>query len=216
MNLNDVNFLEKLARFVPYILTLLGFVIAIFNQRIVDLRKDEKIEEKSARFARYFFISLGLVIAMSGQFVKTKIDSRIVDLRKDEKIEEKNTRPLMDVSLEKSVQTGKILLLINASNETPFKANWDIVTENNRIVSGILLEKPEIFPNEKKKEFLYEVTINDGKVVNNYIELRFNFESIFSSELSNPEHLRGNIIKKYKYVRGNIFPLEEAVNNQSQ
>ena len=46
INLNDANFLEKFARFVPYILTLLGFVIAIFNQRIVDLRKDERIEEK--------------------------------------------------------------------------------------------------------------------------------------------------------------------------
>ena len=151
INLNDENFLEKLARFVPYILTLLGFVIAIFNQRIVDLHKDEKIEEKSARFARYFFISLGLVIAMSGQFVKTRIDSRIVDLRKDEKIEEENTRPLMDVSLGKSVQTGKILLLINASNETPFKASWHIVTENNRTVSGIFFEKLKLFPSEKKR-----------------------------------------------------------------
>ncbi len=63
INLNDADFLEKLAGFVPYILTLLSFVIAIFNQRIVDLRKDKKIEEKSARFARYFFIFLGLVIA---------------------------------------------------------------------------------------------------------------------------------------------------------
>lgn len=151
IDLNDANFLEKLARFVPYILTLLGFVIAIFNQRIVDLRKDEKIEEKSARFARYFFISLGLMIAMSGQFVKTRIDSRIVDLRKDEKIEEKNTRPLMDVSLGKSVQPGKISLLINASNETPFKANWLIVTENNRVVSGIFFEKLKLFPSEKKR-----------------------------------------------------------------
>ena len=153
------------------------------------------------------------MIAMSGQFVKTRIDSRIVDLRKDEKIEEKNTRPLMDVSLGKSVQPGKISLLINASNETPFKANWLIVTENKRVVSGIFFEKLKLFPSEKKKEFLYEVIINDDKVVNNYIELRFNFESIFSSELNNPEHLKGNIIKKYKYVQGNIFPLEKAVNN---
>ena len=174
---------------------------------------DPEYLAKLSRFVPYIFIGLGFIVAVFGQFAKSKIESRIVDLRNAEQIAIKHTRPLVDVSLGKSDRTGKILLVIIAGNQIPFKTSWHVVTENNMVVSGILLEKPEVFPTEEKKRFLQEVIINDDKVVNNYIELRFSFESIYYAELNNPEHLKGNLVKKYRYVEGYIFPWEKTANN---
>ena len=68
---------------------------------------DADFLEKLARFVPYVFIGLGFFIAISGQFMKTKIEARITDLRETERIKFINTRPIMDVMLRKSEQSGK-------------------------------------------------------------------------------------------------------------
>lgn len=97
------------------------------------------------------------------------------------------------------------MLEIDAQNKIPFKADWLVATKRNVVVSGILMAKQEIFPTEQKRRFLFKVSINDDKILDNYVELRFSFESLYSAELNNPAHLRGKIVKKYRYIDGIIF-----------
>ena len=52
----------------------------------------------------------------------------------------------------------------------------------------------------------WHIGMTYGRVVNQYIELRFRYESIYSGELNDPPHLRGKIIKKYRFVDGQILP----------
>ena len=56
--------------------------------------------------------------------------------------------------------------------------------------------------------FLYPVSINSDKVIDNYVELRFTFVSLYSAELNDPAHLKGEIVQKYRYVDGSLFPAE--------
>ena len=159
---------------------------------------------KLARWVPYLFIFLGFVIAGLGQWAKTQFDSRIAILREKEESTRKNTPPSVEVKLGRG-SSGKILLEILAENKVPFRADWLLVTKSNRVVSPIMIEKPEFFPTEEKPRFLYPVTINDEKVVDNYIELRFKFESLYSAELNHPDHLKGEITAKYRYVDGIIY-----------
>ena len=165
---------------------------------------DAEFLAKLVRWVPYALILFGLLIA-AGQFLKIRIDSRIADLRQSEEAERKNTRPVVDASLGNSESKGNILLQIVPSNKIPFKARWLVVTENNQVVSGILLEEPIIIPKDDQERILYEVTINNDKVVNNYIELRFSFESVYAPESINAEHLKGEIKKQYRYIDGVLF-----------
>ena len=117
---------------------------------MIDCWNDAGCLAKLAKFAPYICIVLGFLVAGFGQFVKTKIDSRVADLRESEESARKNTPPLMDVTLGNSSSTGKTLLEIDARNEIPFKASWIVVTKRNKVVSGLLIEKPEIYPTEEK------------------------------------------------------------------
>ena len=161
---------------------------------------------KLAGWVPYLFIALGFIIAWGGQYAKTRIDARAAFLREGEEITRKNTPPSMDVKLGIGESTGKPMLEISANNEIPFKASWLVTTKRDQVVSGILIEKPELFPTEGRSRFLYPVTINDDKVVDSYIEMRFSFESLYSAEFNHPASLRGEITKMYRYVGGKIFP----------
>ena len=161
---------------------------------------------KLARWVPYLSIALGFIIAWGGQYAKTRIDARVMFLREREEVTRKNTPPSMDVKLGLSENTGKLMLEISANNEIPFRASWLVATNRDQLVSGILIEKPEIFPTEERRRFIYPVTINDDKVVDNYMELRFSFESLYSAELNHPKSLGGEIRKMYRYVGGQIFP----------
>ena len=122
------------------------------------------------------------------------------------KIAHKNTRPLIKPFLGHSATSGKKLLVMDTENTIPFRASWLIVTEKDQVVSPIMIGQEEIFPTEDNKRFSAEITINSDKVVNQYIELRFQYESIYSGELNDPPHLRGTIRKEYRFVDGRILP----------
>ena len=151
----------------------------------------------------YLFISVGFVVSLAGLFVKTKIDSRILELQENAEKERRNTPPLMDVRLGNSSRE-QVLLEVVARNEIPFKARWLVVTKRNQVVSGILLEEPEIRPAEAKMRFLFDTSINADKVVDDYVELRFSFVSLYAAELNNPPHLKGEVVKRYLYAGGSI------------
>ena len=161
---------------------------------------------KVARWVPYLAIALGFIIAWGGQYAKTRIDARVAFLREGEEITRKNTPPSMDVGLGREKSTRELMLEISTDNEIPFKASWLLVTKRNQVVSGIPLEKPEFFPTEGRRRFLYLVTIQDAKIVDSYVELRFSFESLYSAELNHPASLRGELTKRYRYVGGKISP----------
>ena len=116
----------------------------------------------------------------------------------------------MDVRLGHKDGTKRILLEVYAKNEIPFRASWIVVTKRDQVVSGILIEKPEFFPTEGKRRFLYPVVINENKVLDSYIELRFSFESLYSAELNHPASLKGEMTRKYGYAGGSLFHFDDG------
>ena len=176
--------------------------------------EDTSVLTKISAAAPYVFIAAGAVVGMAGLLVKNLIDVRVRDLQAQEQVEFRNTPPEFDVFLARSEKTGKILLVIDTKNLLPFKARWLVTTRNDQVVSGILPDTPDIRPSQLGERFSFGVDIQDAKVVDNYLELRFSFESIYYEEQGRPPHLKGDITRRYAYVNGNIF--EAGGNNATQ
>ena len=88
---------------------------------MIDYWNDTDFLAKLAKAVPYVFIALGFLVAMSGQFVRTRIDSRVAELNESAEAQRKNTPPLIDVRLgNSSSNTGESLLEIQAQNEIPF------------------------------------------------------------------------------------------------
>ncbi len=166
---------------------------------------------KIARILPYLLIFIGFIVAASGQHFKSIIDTRIENLEATAQTTHKNTKPLIKPFLAHSATSGKKLFVMDTENTIPFKASWYIVTEKNLLVSPFMTSQIEIFPSEDNKRFSKEITINSEKVLNQYIELRFRYESIYSGELNDPPHLRGEIRKKYRFVNGRILPWNDTM-----
>ena len=160
---------------------------------------------KIARVLPYILILLGFVVAASGQFFKSIVDVRIGEIESAALIAHKNTKPIIKVFLAHSARSRKKLLIMDPENEIPFRANWLVVTENDQLVSPFMTGQEEIFPTKDKRRFSTEITINAEKVINEYIELRFRYESIYSGEMSDPPHLRGEIREKYRFANEQIL-----------
>ena len=174
---------------------------------MTDYWNDVDFLVKLAKVTPYSSILLGFIVAAGGQFVKARIDSKITELDKIKVAERKKTPPSMDIRLGNSSSTRKPLLELVAKNEIPFTARWLVVTEGDSVVSGIMIEDLEIHPTKEKRRFLIRVPINDEKVRGNYIELRFKFNSLYAAELNDPTYLKGEIVKKYRFLDGFISPL---------
>ena len=166
---------------------------------------DIEILSKVARALPYILILAGFLVAASGQFFKGIVESRISELQTTASHAHKNTKPLVKGFLAHSATSGKKLLVMDAENEIPFKASWFVVTHNDVVVSPIMLRQQEIHPTETKRRFSSTIVINSEKVVDNYIELRFSYESVYSDELNNPAHLRGGNREAYAYVNEQIL-----------
>ena len=180
-----------------------GLSVAIWN--------DIETLGKVARILPYLLIFFGFVVAASGQFFKSIVDARIGELESVALIAHKNTKPVIKAFLAHSARSGKKLLIMDTENEIPFKANWLIVTENDQLVSPFMTGQEEIFPTKDKRRFSAEITINAEKVINEYIELRFRYESIYSGEMNDPPHLRGEITERYRFAYGQILRWTDTV-----
>jgi hypothetical protein len=162
--------------------------------------------ERLARWAPYAFIALGFFVAVLGQFARSTLESRIAILKHETEAALKRTPPDYDAYLATSERTGALLVVIDAKNEIPIRARWRIVTDDNQIVSGIMLEDHEIHPTQDQKRFSSKADIDETKVVNDFIELRFKFESVYSAEFGNPSDLKGQVVRSYRYKGGRVFP----------
>jgi hypothetical protein len=85
----------------------------------------------------------------------------------------KSTKPEMDVAIKTGESTGRLLVVIEPRNKIPFEYKWIIVTRNNSVVSGIPLEWTKVIPNDETPRFSQYADFNIDKVVDDYVELRF-------------------------------------------
>ena len=171
---------------------------------------------KIARLLPYAFIVLGFAVAASGQFVKGIFDTRIGNLEEAAESARRNTAPIINPYLAHSAETGDLLLIMDTENSIPYRASWLIVTENDAVVSPLMMEQVEIYPTDQNRRFSNGITVNSERVVNQYIELRFRWESVFSRQLSGPAHLRGEITTNYRFVNGQIFPSTSASSDDTR
>ena len=142
--------------------------------------------EKAATFTPYVFIVLGALVAASGIYLKGVIEKRIDTLVEATSQERKNTPPEMRVVLGTATSRGKdhpgrTLLEIRCENEIPFNARWLVVTREDRLVSPFMTAPMKIVP-EGTPIFKTPIQINAEKVVDDYIELRFTYDSIHSPQ----------------------------------
>ncbi len=138
--------------------------------------------------------------------VRRAEEERAQTLAKQREEQRRRTPPALDAYLAFGEQSQQLLVVIDAKNDIPFKYRSVIVTERNLIVSGIQLEDGEIYPvTNTKKRWSEKANIHRDKVLNEYVELRFSYESLYSAELGYPEELRGTITHKYRLLGDRVF-----------
>ena len=71
------------------------------------------------------------------------------------------------------------------------------ITRNNKFVSGIPTDWTKIIPNDQIRRFNQPANFNANKVLDNYIELRFNYRSIYADEIPKANH-SGELKRAYK------------------
>jgi|SRR5215212_4640091 len=116
----------------------------------------------------------------------------------------KRTKPELNVAIKTHDPTGQFLVVIEPQNKIPFKYDWKIVTRNNLVVSGIHLEWGKILPSDKTPIFTERANFDVSRVVDDYIELRFDYRSIYANELPDSD-LSGKLIRAYKLTRDRRF-----------
>lgn len=172
---------------------------------MIDWWNDADFLTKLAGWLTVLSIVLAIMVALS-QYAKIKLDSRANLLRERQQMTRKNTPPLMEVGLGTGMPSGKLLLEIRAKNDIPFRAWWSVVTRQDKhVLSNMFIETIEIFPTKDKKTFQYPAVIASNAVVDNYVKLEFNFESLFAPELNRPSNLSGTIWKEYQYFNGGVY-----------
>ena len=101
------------------------------------------------------------------------------------------------------------MVAIKAQNDIPFRANWKVVTTKNLVVSGIMLQDAELHPSQSKDIWYYRVDIQKESVKEDFLELRFNWESIYWADLGQPNELKGYVTHSYKLVDRKPVPIEQ-------
>lgn len=101
-------------------------------------------------------------------------------------------------------------MIIESHNLIPFEARWMVVTEKNRLVSELMLSPEKFYPTENKKKYKFKISVKDhiNELINNYLELRVDYYSIYYAELNNPKELKGEIVKKYRLGDGVLYTLD--------
>jgi hypothetical protein len=165
--------------------------------------------EKAAKFVPYIFIVLGFLIAFFGQYVRSTIESRVKDLKTQIELSRKHTPPLIEAFLAFNRTIGQIVVAVKAQNDIPFKARWVVVTKNNKIISGLMMQDAEFYPSESKQSWSHRVDIPENDVVDNFVELRFTWQSVYFAELGQPNYLQGKLIHSYRLVDGKPAQINE-------
>lgn len=147
--------------------------------------------EEIARLPNVSSISLAFLSGIAG------ISTKIVGRRKlTLEAVHKRVKPELDVAIKTHEPTGRFLVTIEPRNRVPFEFRWLIVTHDNVVVSGIQLGWTKIIPNEQTPRFSQHADFHLDKVVHNYVELCFDFRSVYADELPEAD-LSGKLRRAY-------------------
>lgn len=147
--------------------------------------------EALGKTATWFSVGLAFLAGIAG-LVRVVASSRAETLT----VEKKKTPPSLEVRLQRSGRDS-LLVLIESKNLIPFECQWVIVTHDNRVVSGLQLDWAKIYPTLQNKLFHESEQIDLTKVRDNYIEIRFDYRSIYAAEMNLPA-LSGKLTRSYK------------------
>ncbi len=156
---------------------------------------DSQSLEQISKLATWGAAVLGLLAGFAG-FLAVIASNRAEKL----KDELKRTPPQLEVTLG-FFQDGKLHVVIDSHNRVPFEFQWKIVTKNNIIISGIPLDWTKVYPSKAPQRFNQVANFDPHKVVDNYIELRFDYRSIYTDELGLPG-LSGTLTRAYRLDLG--------------
>ena len=173
------------------VIPLLAVVVAIVRLFMGELTFRTKI-----------FVALLMFVAGISPFLRLPV---VKVLEKQEKL----TPPQLDVNMGYS-DKGNLFIVADSKNDVPYKARWVICTKKDEIVSGIMIEDVIFYPKPNKRRMQYKEEIQKDKVIDDYIELRFDYRSVYAEEKSFPDSLSGKVIKKYKMSQGpNLIELTD-------
>lgn len=175
-----VNTLSKRAAWVGVVLAFIAGLIGLLTPI-----------ERFSKVATIVSVALAFLSGIVGLLA-------MVATKRKENLEEalKKTHPKLDVAIKTGEATGQLLLIIEPQNKVPFECQWLIVTRNNVLVSGMQLDWIKIIPKDEIPFFHSPAEFDTDKVVDNYLELRFNYRSIYDAELPK-ENLSGKLVKSY-------------------
>ena len=164
---------------------------------------------RAARVSPYAVVLVGALVSASGIYVKGVFDRRIAVLADEATQAMKNTPPAMRLRLATAISDGQVvpgrtLLEVTSKNDIAYNASWHVSTREGRLVSGFMTERVKIVP-AATPLFKPRISIQADRVVDEYIELTFRYESVHSPELGNPPHLRGEITLPYRYSEGRVY-----------
>ena len=110
--------------------------------------------------------------------------------------QQKKTAPNIEANLAVA-GSQKVRLILESKNLIPFEILWRVVTLNSKIVGGIPLDWKKIYPTTDRHTFYLEEEIDFAQIVDNYLELRLNYRSIYAEEMNLPG-LSGYLAQKYR------------------
>jgi hypothetical protein len=122
----------------------------------------------------------------------------------------RHTAPIIAVGLTSVPDPGKVMVYFESKNLVPFEYRYLITTEDNLVISGVPLSFNKVYPkNGPKGGLFYSVDqLQWQRIKNNYLEIRFTFQSLSYEELRLPGH-SATIIRKYRIgADGALLPLD--------
>lgn len=157
-----------------------------------------KSNNRSAKWASATFAFL----AAATSLVAILADSAIEDWRK----QIRSTLPIVDVEL-KQLEDLRFYVLVESKNLIPFEFTWVAVTQRDIIISPIMMGWETVYPTKDRHVFAYETTLQLERVIEDYVELRFQYRSAYSAEQNYPDALKEEKILKYKLANGRLEAL---------
>ena len=92
----------------------------------------------------------------------------------------------MDADIALAQDTRKHVIVIKCKNRIPFRTDWRINTTKDELVSGLMLREKEFLPDASRDEFIYNVKLQEDRIREEYLELRFRWRSAYYIEMGQP------------------------------
>ncbi len=190
-NADQVEQLKTVFKVLSIFLIFLGGFIELFEY----IRRRLQKEPTSPKLIGIIIIFVGGVFVLGEIY----LDKHQIDLAQ----KFKRTAPEMSIDLiildirRNKPNNRTFRLSIEPKNEVPFEFKWKLLTTKNKYINPtIQLDWSKVYPNSKIKYWYEDKIIDINGVIDDYVQLKFDYKSIYLAELNMPE-LKDTIIKQY-------------------